>query len=81
MPTATLTSKGQITLPKVVRECLHLQTGDAVDFIIVSADEIHVRAGRIDVLDLQGMLKKPGRKPVSLEAMDDAIRTAQQRTP
>jgi len=81
MPTATLTSKGQITLPKAIRDCLRLQAGDTVDFVIVGDDEIHVRAGRIDVFDLQGMLKKPGRKPVSLETMDDAIRTARQRTP
>ena len=36
MPTATLTSKGQITLPRRVREHLRVQTGDAVDFIIGS---------------------------------------------
>ncbi len=73
MPTATLTSKGQITLPKAVRERLRLQTGDAVEFV-VGDDEIRVRAGHVDVSELQGLLRRPGRKAVSLDDMDAAIR-------
>ena len=74
MPAATLTSKGQITLPKAIRDLLRLDTGDTVDFVVGDNGEVQVRAGRYDVRDLRGLLRKPGRKPVSLAAMDEAIR-------
>ena len=81
MPTATLTSKGQITIPKRVRELLRLDTGDTLDFVVAADGTIQVRAGRYDVRDLRGLLRKPGRKPVSVEAMDAALRTARGRRP
>ena len=73
MPTATITSKGQITLPKKVREHLKVQVGDAIDFVLDAGGEVRVRAGHIDVRELRGMLHKRGRRPVSLEQMDAAI--------
>jgi AbrB family looped-hinge helix DNA binding protein len=73
MPSATLTSKGQITLPKPVRERLHLQPGDRVDFVIDSDGEIRVRTSRGDVRDLKGLLHRKGRKPVTLDEMDTAV--------
>ena len=79
MPTATLTSKGQITMPKPVRDLLRLQTGDPVDFVVSDDGEVRVRAGHVDVHTLQGLLHRPGRKPVSLQQMDDAIRDARVR--
>ena len=73
MPTATVTSKGQITLPKKVREALRLKPGDQVDFVLEPEGEVRVRAGRIDAADLKGFLRRPSRKPVSLQAMEKAI--------
>lgn len=73
MPTATLTSKGQITLPKKVRDQLHLRPGDAVEFLIARDGEIRVKAGQADVRELFGCLRRPGRRPVSLTRMDQAI--------
>jgi AbrB family looped-hinge helix DNA binding protein len=81
MPTATLTSKGQLTLPKTIRDRLRLHTGDAVDFVISDDGEIRVRAGNVDVRALQGLLHRSGRTPVSLEQMDDAIRRARGHRP
>jgi AbrB family looped-hinge helix DNA binding protein len=81
MPAATLTSKGQITLPKPIRDLLKLHTGDAVDFVVDDRGEVRVRAGRVDVRDLRGSLHRAGRKPVSLAAMDRAIREARARRP
>ena len=81
MPTTTLTSKGQITLPKAIREHLRLHTGDAVEFIVGADGEIRVRAGRFEIRDLQGALHRPDRKPVSLEVMDEALRAARGRRP
>ena len=76
MPSATLTSKGQITLPKKVREQLRVHPGDAVDFVIGRDGEIRVTAGQVDVSELKGLLHRPGRKAVSLARMDAAIRRA-----
>jgi len=76
MPTATLTSKGQITLPKQVRELLRVSTGDTVEFVIGPDSEVRVRAGDVDVSDLKGLLHRPGRRPVSLDQMDAAIQRA-----
>ena len=74
MPTATLTSKGQLTVPKSVRDLLLLRQGDAVEFVLNPDGTVQIRAGRIDVAELRGVLRKTGRRPVSLDAMDDAIR-------
>ncbi len=79
MPAATLTSKGQLTLPKPIRDLLKLHPGDSVDFVVDDHGDVRVRAGRVDVRDLQGSLHRPGRKPVSLAAMDRAIREARAR--
>ena len=81
MPAATLTSKGQLTLPKAIRDQLRVQPGDTVDFVVDDDGEIYVRAGRIDVGELRGMLRRPGRKAVTLGEMDDTIRTARGRHP
>jgi antitoxin PrlF len=81
MPTATLTSKGQITVPKAVRDELHLRPGDTIDFVRDPAGAFYLRPGHVDVADLRGFLKRPGRKPVSLAAMDAAIQTARRGLP
>jgi antitoxin PrlF len=74
MPTATLTSKGQITLPKSVRDGLGVKTGDRVEFVADRKGGYRLRAGGVDVRELKGLLHQPGRKPVSIEEMEDAIR-------
>ena len=73
MPMATLTTKGQITIPKAVRDRLELRTGDEVEFTIESDDRVTLRPARIDVGALKGALRRPGRAAVSLEDMDAAI--------
>jgi antitoxin PrlF len=73
MPTATVTSKGQVTLPKKVRDALRVKPGDQVDFVLDAEGDVRVRAARIDVRDLKGILHRPGRKAVSLQAMEVAI--------
>jgi AbrB family looped-hinge helix DNA binding protein len=73
MATATLTSKGQITLPKVIRERLRVDSGDQVDFVVNDRGDIVVRAANADVADLKGLLKREGRRAVSVEKMNAAI--------
>jgi antitoxin PrlF len=79
MPTATLTSKGQITIPRAVRDHLGVDTGDSLDFVIDPAGQVRVRVASRDVGALKGLLHRPGRPAVSLAAMDQAIRKAARR--
>jgi AbrB family looped-hinge helix DNA binding protein len=71
MPTATITSKGQITLPKAVREHLHVAQGDRVEFVVEANGAVQVRrlggsAGR-----LFGILRRPEGTPLTLAEMDE----------
>ena len=60
MPTATITSKGRITLPKSVRERLRVDPGDRVDFVVNEEGEVVLRPLRSDIRELRGMLKLSG---------------------
>jgi antitoxin PrlF len=73
MSSATVTSKGQVTIPKKVRDFLKLEPGDLIDFIIDQEGKVVVRASTVHVHELKGLLKRPRRKPVTLEEMDRAI--------
>jgi AbrB family looped-hinge helix DNA binding protein len=66
---ATLTSKGQITLPKALREKLSLSTGDRIEFIFENDQTVRLIPKHIPVGQLKGMLPKPP-KSVSLEEME-----------
>ena len=73
MPTAMLTSKGQITVPKPIREHLHVAEGDQVDFAIATNGDVVMHRINGSVSALAGLLYRPNRKPISLEEMDKAI--------
>ena len=73
MSTATLTSKGQITLPKEVREYLHLAEGDRIEFLIEAGGEVKLRSVTGSVRDLRGLLHVPGRPAPSLEELEDRL--------
>ncbi len=68
-----LTSKGQITVPKVVREALALHPGDRIRFVIHDDRTVTVEAESVDLRALRGAVK-PVRRGVSIEQMRDAIR-------
>ena len=74
MPTSTLSSKGQLVIPKAVRDLMHLEAGDRVDFVVQDDGEVVIRPAATDVRDLKGALKKSGRKPVPIAKMKAAIR-------
>lgn len=78
MPTATLTSKGQITIPKEVREALGIGTGDRVEFVAEEKGVYRVVAATRDVRHLKGVVGKPP-KPVSVEDMKRAAKRAASR--
>jgi len=72
MATATLTTKGQLTLPKEVREALGVGPGDRVDFIRMDDGNFAVLPATHSVLSLRGLIRPP-KSPVSLAEMDKAI--------
>ena len=74
MPTATLTSKGQLTLPKTIRHLLRLSAGDRVDFIVKDDGTVVLQPATVDVRELKGLLHKKGRKPLTIDEMNAIIR-------
>lgn len=74
MATATLTSKGQVVIPKSVRDSLCLHSGDKLEFLVQDSGDLVVRPAVGHVNDLYGLLHKPGRKPVSVQDMNRAVR-------
>jgi antitoxin PrlF len=74
MPSSTLTSKGQTTVPKEIRDYLKLQTGDQIDFLIRSDGAVVMRPATLHVRELMGILHRKNMKPVSVDAMNETIR-------
>ena len=74
MALATITTKGQVTIPKSVRDSLMLSTGDKIEFVVTNKREALIRPVSKKVDDVFGILHKPGRKTVSVEEMDATIR-------
>ena len=72
MATATLTTKGQITIPVEVRTSLGLDTGDRVEFVEGAPGRYAFLAATRPVTALKGMFGEP-RKAVSIDDMNAAI--------
>ena len=72
MTTATITSKGQVTIPKDVRSRLGIGTGDRVEFVEIQDGVFQIVAATQDVQALKGIVPKP-KKPVTIEEMNQAI--------
>lgn len=67
-----ITSKGQVTIPKLVRDKLRLRVGDRLDFIVEPDGTARLVPVTASIKELKGLLPKPKRK-LSLEDMDEAI--------
>jgi antitoxin PrlF len=72
MSTATITSKGQITIPAAVRQALQVETGDRVEFVQIEPGQFLFLAANRSVTELKGMFG-PAKKVVSIEEMNRAI--------
>jgi antitoxin PrlF len=72
MTIATLTSKGQITIPAEVRKDLQVDTGDRVEFVQIAPGRYEFVAATREVTELKGMFG-PAKKIVSIDAMNAAI--------
>ncbi len=69
MSESKLTSKGQITIPKAVRERLNLELGDTVAFVFKDDGSVVLQARNLPWERLKGMFRKRGRPRVSIEQM------------
>jgi antitoxin PrlF len=70
MPTdATLTSKGQTTIPKEIRDSLGMKPGDRMTFTLMPDATVVMRVKSKSITELAGMLQKKGRKRVPVEQL------------
>jgi AbrB family looped-hinge helix DNA binding protein len=72
MSTATLTSKGQITIPALVRSALGVEAGNRIEFVQVEPGRFELIAATLSVTALKGLVRKPAT-PVTIESMNEAI--------
>lgn len=72
MATATITTKGQVTIPAEVRQRLGIESGDRIEFVEIEGGYA-IKPAIDDVRSLKGLLRKPS-KPVTIDDMNAAIR-------
>ena len=65
----TLTSKGQTTIPKEIRDSLGMKAGDRMTFTLMPDGTVVMRVKSKNLMELAGVLHKKGRKPVPIEQM------------
>lgn len=73
MPSATMTSKGQFTMPKEIRDDLGLVAGSRVMFVKLPSGEYALSPRTGTVEDFLGMLHDPRRPTITIEEMNEAI--------
>ena len=66
---ATLTSKGQTTVPKAIRESLRLKPGDRITFTPMPDGTVLMRVKNKSVMSLAGSLRRRGRKALPVEEL------------
>ena len=79
MRRSSLTSKGQATIPKEIRDHLGLEPGDQLEFVIAPDGLVRLEPATVDVRSLKGCLSAYVTKPVTVEAMKTAIKRRFQR--
>ena len=74
MAHSTITTKGQTTIPKEIREHLKLQAGHRIEYVVDEAGRVVLRPATYDIRDLHGILQRPGQPAVTVEEMNRTIR-------
>lgn len=69
----TVTDKGQLTVPKAIRDQFGIEPGSKLDFELLPDGTLRIRVLRKGAEQLYGLLKKPGAKAKSIEQMDAGI--------
>ena len=72
MAAATLTSKGQITIPASIRGELGLKAGTRVEFVKIAEKQYAIMPATISVKSLKGIIRHNG-PPVTIEEMNRVI--------
>jgi AbrB family looped-hinge helix DNA binding protein len=70
---ATVTSKGQVTIPVRVRAALGVDAGDRIEFVEVEKGQFVIVAATRSVQELKGLFRGKRTRPVSIEEMNAAI--------
>ncbi|MBN9306108.1 MAG: hypothetical protein BGO82_00240 [Devosia sp. 67-54] len=70
--TSTATSKGQVTIPKPIRDALGIKDGTPVDWEL-DGDQLRVRARTRRLVDFAGIFGNPLGRAVTVEEMHDAV--------
>ncbi len=73
MLSSTITTKGQITIPKDIRNILNIGKGDRIEFLVDTNGSVTILPVTTDIKALKGLVPKP-KKYVSLDDMKNAIR-------
>lgn len=73
MSQSTMTSKGQITVPKQIRDYLKAQSGDKIQFIIDRQGRVVLTIKTIDIGDVFGMFNYKSKEKTTIKDMDSAI--------
>lgn len=76
MPATTVTSKGQVTIPKAIRDAMGVRSGDRVRFTRREDGTVVVEPETVDVRSLEGMLANRVERTVTVEEMNEAIEQA-----
>ncbi|MEO9885210.1 MAG: AbrB/MazE/SpoVT family DNA-binding domain-containing protein [Balneola sp.] len=73
MPSATITSKGQVTIPKKIRDKLQLKAGDTLNFEIESTNSARITSTKRPPSEAYGILFREDQKAYTVEEMDEGI--------
>ena len=73
---ASMTDKGQVTVPKDIRDRLGIAAGSKLDFEVQDDGTIRVRVLVRGAGNLFGIVRRPGMTPQSIDAMDEGIAAA-----
>jgi antitoxin PrlF len=73
MATATITSKGQVTIPVRVRTALGVDSGDRIEFVELEKGQFAIIAATSSIQELNGLFKGRRKTPATFEEMDEAI--------
>ena len=74
MSLAKITTKGQVTIPKDVREALNLNAGDKIEIIVQESSEALIRPVIKKVDDMFCKLKKSNQQAISVNKMNHAVK-------
>ena len=74
MAVATITAKGQITIPKYIRDILNLDMGDKIEFVISKENEAVIRPITKTIDEIYGVLHNQSRKAETLSDIENSIK-------